>query len=117
MTGRTSTVLAEFLVFLSSELQLSAHTVAAYRRDLSRLLGTESELPDRARILEHIAGLRKSHAPASVARAMAAVRGFFRFLCAESLVETDPTEGLLGARLEQSLPRVLGRKSIEKPPG
>lgn len=107
------TVLADFLVYLGAELQLSRHSVAAYRRDLSRLLTGREQLPDRAEIQRHLGELRRTHAPASVARAIAAIRGLFRFATAEGHVATDPTEGLLGARLEQKLPRVLSPRSIE----
>lgn len=106
--------LEEFLAYLTSELQLSPHTTAAYRRDLRRFLADAVVLPDRTSILAHLGELRTTHAPASVLRAMAAIRGFYRFLHAEAVLAEDPTTGLLGVRLEQSLPRVLGRRSIEE---
>jgi integrase/recombinase XerD len=112
--GRPTALLAEFLVHLGAELQVSRHTVAAYRRDLTRLLDERAQLPDRAAILAHLAELRLTLAPASVVRAMAAMRGFFRFLHAEGRLAEDPAEGLLGARLEQRLPPVLGRRSVEQ---
>ena len=105
--------LEEFLSYLATELQLSPHTTDAYRRDLDRLLAGATDLPDRTAIMAHLGELRSRLAPASVLRAMAAMRGFYRFLHAEGAVGEDPTAGLLGARLEQTLPRVLGRDSIE----
>jgi integrase/recombinase XerD len=106
-------VLADFLVYLGAELQLSRHTVAAYRRDLTPLV-EQGRLPlDRATILAHLQRLRRTHAPASVARALAAIRGLCRFACAEGHLPQDPSEGLLGARLEQQLPPVLGRRAVE----
>lgn len=113
MSGAPQAHLAEFLVWLGAELQLSPNTVAAYRRDLERLLEGVDSLPDRASLLRHLGDLRESHAPASVARASAAIRGFYRFLHAEGAIDSDPAEGLLGARLEQRLPKALGRRSIE----
>ncbi len=113
MTVNPRQVLADFLVYLGVELQLSKHTVAAYRRDLGRLLAGRDVLPDRTELLEHLRQLRTSHAPASVVRAMAAIRGFFRFLQAEGLQQDDPAEGLLGTRIEQKLPKVLSRKVVE----
>ncbi len=107
-------LLQEFLDYLTTELQLARNTVRAYRQDLERLLGARRTLPDRARILRHLTALRRSHAPASVVRAMAAIRGFCRYLHGEGILEGDPTEGLLGARLERRLPPVLGRRAVEE---
>jgi integrase/recombinase XerD len=104
--------LAEFLAYLGAELQLSPHTVAAYRRDLERLLRGRADLPDRGALLAHLGELRRTHAPASVVRATAAVRGFYRFLCAEAVLDADPAQGLLGARAERRLPHILGRRSV-----
>lgn len=109
-----ASLLADFLVYLGVELQVSPHTVAAYRRDLSRLLDGRAELPDRAGIDRHLGGLLKDHAPASVARAAAAMRGFWRFLVGEGLVQDDPTDGLLGPRLERKLPKVLSRTAVAR---
>jgi integrase/recombinase XerD len=111
---RPSALLAEFLVYLGAELQLSPHTVAAYRRDLDALLARSEDLPDAAGIRAHLRELGEDHAQASVVRAMAAIRGFFRFLHAEGLIPTDPAEGLLGARTEQRLPKALGRTNTER---
>lgn len=105
---------ADFLVHLGAELQLSTHTVAAYRRDVARCLRGRETLPDRAELIAHLRRLRERFAPASVARAVAALRGFFRFLYAEGHIDVDPSEGLLGARLEQKLPAVLGRRAVEQ---
>ena len=107
-------LLADFLVYLGVELQVSPHTVAAYRNDLQRLLRDRTSLPDRAAIDRHLASLLADHAPASIARAAAAIRGFYRFLQAEGLAADDVAEGLLGPKLEQKLPKALSRRSIER---
>ncbi|MFK7740649.1 MAG: tyrosine recombinase [Planctomycetota bacterium] len=120
---RSAHLLADFLVHLGAELQVSRHTVSAYRNDLERLLADcrrhqqanqPATLPDRAEIDRHLAELAASHAPASVARACAAIRGFYRFLLAEGVIGDDVTEGLLGPRIEQRLPKVLSRTAIER---
>jgi integrase/recombinase XerD len=110
----TRGLLADFLVHLGAELQVSRHTVAAYRNDLTRLLRDQAELPDRRTIDRHLDGLLHTHAVSSVARAAAAIRGFYRFLHAEGLIQEDVTEGLLGPKLEQRLPKALSRAAIER---
>lgn len=114
MSKTPASVLAEFLVYLGAELQLSANTLAAYRRDLTPLLRGRTELPDERALHTHLGNLRATHAPTSVARALAAIRGFYRFATAEGFVREDPTTGLLGAKLEARLPKVLSRAVVEK---
>lgn len=116
--SRDDRALADFLVYLGAELQVSPHTVAAYRRDLRRLLDDRDPdtagLPDRDAIDRHLSRLLGTHAPASVARAAAAIRGFYRFLHAEGLCTEDVTDGLLGPALEQKLPKALSRRAVER---
>lgn len=106
--------LADFLVYLGVELQVSPHTVAAYRNDLQRFLKGASGIPDRDAIDRHLGSLLGSHAPASVARAAAAIRGFYRFLHAEGLAAEDTAEGLLGPKLERKLPKALSRRAVAR---
>ena len=105
--------MADFLVHLGAELQVSRNTVAAYRNDLERLLAEADALPTREQIDRHLTSMLRTHAPASVARAAAAIRGFYRFLHAEGLADEDVTDGLLGAKLEQKLPKALSRRHVE----
>lgn len=113
--SRTIQFLADFLVYLGAELQVSPHTVAAYRRDLGRMLESHpADLPDRSALAQHLLGLQRTLAPASVARAAAAIRGFYRFLHAEGVVPEDAAEGLLGPKLEQRLPKALSRDAMRR---
>jgi integrase/recombinase XerD len=106
--------LADFLVYLGVELQVSPHTVAAYRSDLQRFLAGQVAIPSRDTIDRHLGSLLGSHAPASVARAAAAIRGFYRFLHAEGLADDDVAEGLLGPKLERKLPKALSRRVVAR---
>ncbi|MBL8752762.1 MAG: tyrosine recombinase [Planctomycetes bacterium] len=112
--GAPHAALADFLVYLGVELQVSPHTVAAYRSDLARLLRGRTDLPDRSAIDRHLASLLGTHAPASIARAAAAIRGFYRFLHAEGLAADDVAEGLLGPKLERKLPKALTRSAMAR---
>jgi integrase/recombinase XerD len=106
--------LADFLVYLGVELQVSRHTVDGYRRDLARLLEGSTGLPRRGDIDRHLNRLLDTHAKASVARATAAIRAFYRFLHAEGLAPGDETEGLRAPKLERKLPKALGSKAVGK---
>jgi len=107
-------LLADFLVYLGVELQVSPNTVAAYRSDLTRFVAAAPALPDRAAIDRHLTALAAALAPASVARAAAAIRGFCRFLQAEGVLHDDVADGLLGPRLEQRLPKALTRAAVAR---
>jgi integrase/recombinase XerD len=113
-TGTLPSTLTDFLVYLGVELQVSPNTVAAYRNDLGRLLRGRTDLPDRDAIDRHLASLLGTHAPASIARAAAAIRGFYRFLHAEGLAADDTAEGLLGPKLERKLPKALTRSAMAR---
>ncbi len=57
----------------------------------------------------HAAGLRKS----SAARKLAALRTFFRWLCREGIVATNPARAILSPRLEKRLPVHLELGDVE----
>ena len=115
----------EFLRELADGRQLSAHTVAAYRRDLGELtdfLKTyfqsdewEWSRVDRnalRRFLGHLANQRLARR--TIARRLSAVRSFFRFLHREDLVEANPARTVRSPKLERSLPQWLSRGDAEK---
>ncbi|HSM02846.1 MAG TPA: site-specific tyrosine recombinase XerD [Acidimicrobiia bacterium] len=101
--------IAEFLGSLASERGLAPATIAAYRRDLERysefLDGREpsAELASGFVLQLQQAGL----APTTIARRVAAIRGFHRFLVAEGMSETDPTLLLDSPKRPRSLPKAL----------
>jgi integrase/recombinase XerD len=101
--------IGEYLAAQRAERGLAAATVAAYRRDLldysAHLGGRE---PDAEAAAAYVAALyRRGLAPASIARRIAAVRGFHRFLVAEGLASADPTTLLDTPRRRATLPKAL----------
>jgi integrase/recombinase XerD len=110
---------AAYLDHLSGERDASPHTVAAYRRDLARLLAglpqgirpAEVGLPH---LREHLRALDAAGLSArSVARHLAAVRSLFRFLRDEGVVPDDPTRGIGAARQARTIPRVLRPDEVD----
>ena len=109
----------EYLAWLSAEKGRSVNTLAAYRRDLrtywSWLRSREGSLADAveddiAAYVEHLRSTGRS--PASVARALVAVRGLHRFLADEGVVTSDPTEHVEPPRVPFGLPKALTEDEV-----
>ncbi|REK16578.1 MAG: site-specific tyrosine recombinase XerD [Planctomycetota bacterium] len=116
VTGRW---LESFVDYLRSECHLAENTVAAYQRDLRRFtswLGgrgvarlTIQELADYASWLH-----QRDLAPASIARHLASLRVFFRYLQLEGLLRDNLAELLGSQKLWQRVPQVLTSGMVEK---
>jgi integrase/recombinase XerD len=107
-------LVTEYLGTLQAERGVSRHTVLAYRGDLADFLAfldagrrplADTEPDDVVRYAERLR--RRGLRPASVARRLSAVRGFYRHLVRERLVERDPTELIERPRASRPLPRTL----------
>jgi integrase/recombinase XerC len=105
-----------FLSELAAQRRASPHTLAAYRRDVTRLLdlaagaGRPVAAADWTReLLER--GLRDlyrtGHASSSAARALAAWRSFSRYCLRRGIVARDPARSVPFPRLPLRLPRTL----------
>lgn len=115
-------LLDEFLNHLAIERGLSPLTVSAYRRDLARLIaflerrGLRS-LDDATRdmIGEHLmAEKARGLSGSSLARFLAALKVFFRFLASNRYVRADITDVLEGPRTWRRIPDVMSVKEVER---
>lgn len=99
----------EYLSSLAVERGLSQNTLAAYRRDLRQYSAfLEGREPSTGLVVEYVAKLHGSRlAPSSVARKIASLRGFHRFLVSEGLSSVDPTALVETPRLPRRLPKAL----------
>ena len=120
MTKFFSTWLPMYLDYLAVEKGLASNSLSAYRTDLKRF-GTwlddqekDFESIERIDIVRHFQALRTGGISArSVARALAAIRGMYRFLVAERHLQHDPTENLENPKLWTSLPKSLLPSEVE----
>lgn len=111
-----------YLTELRVEGGLSGNTLDSYRRDLQKLqdfltLQSIHELAavTRRSMSEFLAHLKRSNlSPASTARCMAALRGFFRFLCRERLLSENPLLSLSSPKPWVKLPKVLTQSEVTK---
>ncbi len=106
-----------FLRHITIERGLSAHTVAAYRRDLAGYLawlderGVEDTDAVTGELVTGFAAERASSDPppasTSLARLQSAIRSFHRFLAREGIVTDDPTTKLRPPKAPMRLPKAL----------
>jgi integrase/recombinase XerC len=106
----------QFLAMLENERNASAHTVRAYRREvLSFAVHLRETLGAQARItaVDHLhirvyMGLlyERGLTKASAARALAAIRSWFRWLAKEHILNQNPAMLVSTPKLPQHLPRV-----------
>ena len=111
----------EYLSFLRVEKGLSENSLAAYRRDLYKLAEqcsvTKTTLLnlDRKDLVNIIANCKVSgESDSTVARFTSVVKGYYRFLLRERLLEVDPTSYLESRKRWQTLPKFLSQAEVEK---
>jgi integrase/recombinase XerC len=101
-----------YLQHLAAERRLSAHTVAAYRRDLAQLVRLTAGKPLAELSVTDIRGaivkLRSQHvSSASVARHLSSWRGFYGYACRRLGYASNPCLGLRPPKAAKRLPQVL----------
>lgn len=117
--------LAEFLRHLGLEKNASEHTVKSYREDLTQAIDyfrSQSEggvfAPGRVSprlVRSYISWLHdKGYARTTIARRLAALRSWFRFLCRQGAMTANPALGLRGPRQEKRLPHFLPQTDLDK---
>jgi integrase/recombinase XerD len=122
------TLVERFLDHLTVERGLSRNTLDAYRRDLARyaaFLGTQgirdplrAGEADIAAFVAHLSEAEyapgKRYLASSVARTLAAVRSFHRFLVREGTATADPARQVSRPRVPRNLPRPLSVDEVER---
>ncbi len=108
-----------FVNFLEAERNASRETVRNYRSDLRQLASflhaaghRSGPLRAAAVTTEQIRAYlhwldRKGEKASSLARKLACLRSFYRFLVREGSVQNNPAEGLRSPKIPKLLPRVL----------
>ncbi|HTG86861.1 MAG TPA: site-specific tyrosine recombinase XerD [Pyrinomonadaceae bacterium] len=111
----------EFLTYIQVEKGLARHTLESYERDLTRLQewasGTGKQIAELTRpdLRKWIASLsRDGLAPTSIARAVSATRGFFKFLMLDGHIKSHPAEDLDTPQRFSYLPKFLTEDEIDR---
>jgi integrase/recombinase XerC len=116
---------AEFLTHLSIEKNSSPQTVKSYREDLSQALGFVREHLKKQSVepgdwntrtlRAFVAWLsEQGYSKSTIARRLAAVRTFGKFLCRQGTLSANPAETLRSPRLAKTLPHFLTIEDIHR---
>lgn len=118
-----SAVMFAYLQFLKREQGVSDHTLRAYQSDLGQftIFLASSKSSAKPSTLSHLevrafmADLaREGMLPRSIARKIACLRGLYRFLQVEELVESNPLELIDLPEERRNLPKALSLPVIER---
>jgi integrase/recombinase XerD len=111
-----------FLHYLMAECGVSPNTLAAYRSDIIRFVRWREEhapgplrsldIPALARYVEHLNTL--GLAPSSVARHLASLSTFFRFLVFDGRLSENVARLLIAPAVWDRLPLVLGPQAVAR---
>lgn len=112
-------LLARYLDHLALERRLSRHTVAAYGRDIGRLIKCAGDAPlaeiDVHAIRRYAAQAHgKGLDPRSIARMLSAWRGFYRYLVRSHGFGDNPGLGVRAPRAAKRLPQALSPDEAQR---
>jgi integrase/recombinase XerC len=125
MTG----IVTKFLRYLEGDRNVSSHTLRAYAKDLAQFLtflgDTAGESPTslseasllesvtRHTIREYLATLqRRGMASRTLARKLAALRSFFKYVHARGICKTNPARMVSARKLGRPLPHFLSVEEV-----
>mgnify|MGYP001244562206 CR=1 FL=1 len=111
-----------FLMHVKVERGLARNTLLAYASDLQVFYEHQSaagieeveEITSRSVVDFLLAQSRHGLSSRSQARRLVAVRGLFRFLCAERHISQDPAQSAMLPRPVRRLPSVLSQSEVER---
>jgi len=113
-------VIDAYLDHLRVERRLAGHTLESYGRDLRALAEyaaeqeTAVEALDRAALEAFVRARRGSGlSPRSVARSVAAIRGFYRYLVLNQHIDKNPSEDLRPPKAWPDLPQFLSTDQVD----
>lgn len=116
--------LDEFLAYLRVEKNTSYHTQRAYKADLfltdefiKKLTKERLELGcsevDTSIMRQYLGELqKKNYSRKSIARKLASLRAYFKFLCKKGYLKTNPAKSIFTPKLAQKLPTFLYPKEV-----
>jgi integrase/recombinase XerD len=114
-------VIDQYLTYLRDVRRMAGNTVESYARDLAALgafaqsRGVEPDALDRKALDAFVRHMMSNGlAPRSVARAVACVRGFYKFVAVERKQDHSAADDLQSPRAWPALPRFLSLEEVDR---
>ena len=113
--------ITKFSNYLKGEKNVSPHTRKSYSADLNDFLNflKKEKIPLKVKYIDHLtirrflASLqRRGLSHTTMARKLATLRSFFRFLCREEYLEINPALGTRTPKIARKLPKFLDLKEV-----
>lgn len=113
-------LISEYITNLEVERGLSKNTLLAYENDIMDFFNYFSEIKNADEIkrihfskyMMYLAG--KDIKPSSITRKMASIKGFFKFICANREIKSNPALAISSPKIPKKLPKVMSYDEIEK---
>jgi len=109
--------LNSFKIYLNAERNFSSYTQRAYGADVLGFLiwlnNYDVKKVDLQKVREYLAFIQKfNYSKTTVARKIASLRAFYRYLYRERIVESNPIDGVSSPKRGQNLPKFLTEDEI-----
>ena len=108
-----------FKTYLSVEKNFSDHTLSAYNSDIVSFIlwlnGTSCVNADFNKLREYLHFIQRfDYKKTTIARKVAAIRTFYKFLFRERYIDSDPAISLSAPKRPKSLPKFLTPEEVEQ---
>ena len=119
LNKESKTYLEDYKTYLLVEKNFSKHTAKAYYSDVMSYLlwldDTSCLKVNFAKVRDYLYFIQKfNYKKTTLARKIASIRTFYKYLYRERLVDTNPTTNLSAPKRPKSLPKFLTTEEVEK---
>jgi len=116
--NKSKEYLEDFKLYLKSEKNFSAHTIRAYCGDVYTFLLWIGEMNptdiDPKKFSEYLYFIQRiNYSKTTVARKIASIRAFYKYLYQEELIEYNPIDNIPSPKQDKKLPDFLYEEEVE----
>ena len=108
----------DFLTYLSFEKNYSVHTIKAYKSDIVSFLiwiNSNCITTDLNKLREYMHFIQRfEYKKTTILRKIASLRGFYKYLYRERIIDNNPASNLIAPKKNKSLPKFLTDDEMER---